>query len=384
MTTMYDMMILGATPAGCAAAYVLAKRKHRVALVDAPAATAESPLADWVPKGFFDVANLPRGLEAACGAVAFSRVVYHNAELSKSVEHAGRGAVGFFVPAGQLAAALKKAAVKAGAKVLPVDRLPRITLREDHAELAGDTAAGDIHGKLLMIAMNRPRDVIGELALPVQSVPQPPMVVAALDVPLPTKAGKGKSASSASSLKTLAGAMHVVENHERSDMGLFFRSDHSVHIRLISASVASGTRAEELSVMVHRLQRAGQLPDLPLTKARGAVWYPPAGVALELETHVAKRCLLVGTAGGFAESITGQTLYPGVRSAMMAADIAASALAKPRVQEELMRFKTAWRKTLADYLRPPNTSLQMLLPLLFVNRQIVPKFTKALLLGENI
>jgi hypothetical protein len=62
----------------------------------------------------------------------------------------------------------------------------------------------------------------------------------------------------------------------------------------------------------------------------------------------------------------------------------AAALARPRVQDELMRFKTAWRKTLADYLRPPNTSLQMLLPLLFVNRQIVPKFTRALLLGENI
>ena len=375
---MYDMAILGATPAGCAAAYVLARRRHRVVLVDAPAATAESPLADWFPKGFFSIAGLPKGLESAAEACAFSRVVYHNAELNKSVEHAGRGAVGYFVPAGQLAAALKKAAVKAGAKVVSSDRLPRITLREDHAELGGDAG---VRGKLLMIAMNRPRDVIGELALPVQNVPQAPMTVAALDIPLP---GKGKSSSS-SSLKSLAGAMHVVENHERSDLGMFFQSGQAVHIRLISASVAPGTRAEELSAMVHRLQRGGLLSaDLPLGKAKGAVWHPPAGMALELETHVAKRCLLVGTAGGFAESIAGQTLYPGVRSALMAAEIAATALAKDRVQDEIMRFKTAWRKPLADYLRPPNTSLQMLLPLLFVNKQIVPKFTRALLLGENI
>ena len=379
MTALYDIAILGATPAGCAAAYALATRKHRVVLVDAQAAAAESPLADWAPKGFFGLAGLPRGLEAACGADSFSRVAYHNADLNKVVEHTGRGAVGYFLQAGQLVAALKKAATKAGAKVVSTTQLPRITLREDHAELAGDVA---VRGKVLMIAMNRPRDVIGELSLPVQNVPPSPMIAAALDVPLP--AGKGKSSSS-SSLKTLAGAMHVVENHERSDLGLLFQSGHALHIRLISASVASGTRAEELSMMVHRLQRTGHLPaDFPLGKARGAVWHPPAGVALELETHVAKRCLLVGTAGGFAESITGQTLYPSVRSALMAAEIASSALVKSRTQDELMRFKTAWRKTLADYLRPPNTSLQMLLPLLFVNRQIVPKFTKALLLGENI
>ena len=49
-----------------------------------------------------------------------------------------------------------------------------------------------------------------------------------------------------------------------------------------------------------------------------------------------------------------------------------------------MKFKNHWRKNLADYLRPPNTSLQMLLPLLFVNQQIVAKFTRALLFGETI
>ncbi len=124
--------------------------------------------------------------------------------------------------------------------------------------------------------------------------------------------------------------------------------------------------------------------DLPLAKAAGAVWYPPSGMALELETHVAKRCMLVGTAGGFVESITGQTLYPGVKSALIAADIAHAALDHARVQEELMKFKNHWRKNLADYLRPPNTSLQMLLPLLFVNQQIVAKFTRALLFGETI
>ena len=49
-----------------------------------------------------------------------------------------------------------------------------------------------------------------------------------------------------------------------------------------------------------------------------------------------------------------------------------------------MKFKTSWREHLADYLRPPNTSLRLLLPLLFVNQSIVERFTRALLYGESI
>ena len=69
---------------------------------------------------------------------------------------------------------------------------------------------------------------------------------------------------------------------------------------------------------------------------------------------------------------------------MLAADVAVAALKRKGVQESLMRFKALWRKSLADYLRPPNTSLQLLLPLLFVNQKIVGRFSRALLQGEAI
>ena len=124
--------------------------------------------------------------------------------------------------------------------------------------------------------------------------------------------------------------------------------------------------------------------DLALGKAKGAVWHPPAGAALEMETHVTKRCLLSGTAGGFVGSITGQSVAPGIWSSLLAADLAAGALKADNTQDELANFSSSWRVALADYLRPPSTSLKMLLPLLFVNSNIVGKFTKALIEGENI
>ncbi len=365
-----DIAVLGATPAGYAAAHSLARKGRRVILLDAPDQPAESPLADWAPREFFDIPGLPKSLEKDCSAKAFKQVVYHNSELTQQVDYSTRAAIGYFLNVKDLLASLRRRAVAAGVKVRSCRARPPVRLLEDHVHLLSSPPT---LARLLLIAFNTPREAVAQLTLQGQHLPQPPMVVVALDVPMGAKA------------KSLAGALHVIQSRDRSDLGMFLVAGGQLHIRMISASAASGTRVAELSGLVAKLQRAEIVPaNLPLGKAAGAVWYPPAGMALELETHVAKRCMLIGTAGGFAESITGQTLYPSIKSALIAADIAQGALDNPHTQDELMKYKTLWRKNLADYLRPPNTSLQMLLPLLFVNQQIVAKFTKALLFGDSI
>jgi len=366
----FDIAVLGATPAGYAAAYSLAKKGRQVILLDAPDQPSESSLSDWAPREFFDIPSLPKGLEKACAAKAFKQMVYHNSDLSKQVEYSTRATIGYFLNVKDLLTSFRRLAVAAGVKIRSCRTRPTVRLLEDHVDLLSTPLT---RARLLLIACNTPAEAVVELTLQGQHLPQPPMVVVALDVPMGAAA------------KPLAGALHVIESRDRSDMGMFLVAGGQLHIRMISASVASGTRVAELTALVAKLQRAGIVPaNLPLSKATGAVWYPPAGMALELETHVAKRCMLIGTAGGFAESITGQTLFPSIKSAVIAADIAQVALDHAHTQDELMKYKTLWRKNLADYLRPPNTSLQMLLPLLFVNQQIVAKFTKALLFGDSI
>lgn len=371
MKHLYDIAVLGATPAGLAAAYYLAKKKCDVAVMDAPQQPTESPLADWLPRTFFRISALPRGLLGASKAQPFTRVRFHNAALDKEVEYRARPAAGHFVRMASLVKGLRAMAGKAGVRVVSTSTSPAIRLDEDHVELLGSR---QVRARLLLIAHNRPNDVLGELAMPLRAVPGAPLLVAALDVPLSSRRGR-----------SLGGTLHVVELPERTELGMFFLTGNVLHLRVISNSVASGTRAAELSGMLTGLQQANVLPaSLSLGRAKGAVWSPPAGVALELETHVAKRCLLTGTAGGFVESITGQSVAPSVRSALLAADTALEALRSANPQGTLMKYKTSWRRSLADYLRPPNTSLHMLLPLLFVNQRIVSKFTRALLYGENI
>ena len=371
MPRMHDIAVLGLTPAGCAAAYWLARKGRDAVVVDCPRREAECPLADWVPRGFFRSAALPGSLARASRAKAFREVRYHNAELDKEVEYRSRTTAGYFLTHAGLVKALRTAATKAGARVRRMVPLREIRLEEDHIELLG---ARRVVARLLLVAYSRPSDVIGELSLPVRTVPRSSLLVAGLDVPLSASVGR-----------QLSGPLHVVETAQRNEFGMFFAAGTTLHLRIVSDSAASGNRAAELSAMVSGLQRAAILPpDLPLGRARGAAWRPPAGVALELETHVAKRCLLAGTAGGFVESVTGQTLATSVKSALLAAEIARVALGRKNLQEALIRYKTSWRDSLADRLRPPNTALQMLLPLLFVNQRIVAKFTRALLYGEKI
>ncbi len=371
MGQVFDIAVVGATAAGYAAAHYLAKRGCEVVLVDAPHVANECPLTDWAPGNFFRLKGIPKSLRKDAGATEFERVCYHDLKLEKHVQSRLLRPLGVLVEYSRLCKAFHAAAVKANVKFRSSTTPPTIQLEEDQVRLVGTT---QVVAKLLLITHSQPGEGLVDLAIPGRMGPRSQLVVAALNVPV----GSEES-------DTFDRALHVLELPERTELGLFFAFAGTVHLRVISNSPAAGTRASELSSMVTDLQRAGILPgSLQLGRARGAVWHPPAAAALELESHVAKRCILAGTAGGFAESITGQTLRPSVESALLAADAAMAALKSPDTQETLMRFKTSWRKHMADYLRPPTTALHLLLPLLFVNQSIVGKFTRALLYGENI
>ncbi|RPI63504.1 MAG: hypothetical protein EHM48_02325 [Planctomycetaceae bacterium] len=369
----FDIAILGATPAGYAAACRLADAGKDVIVIDSPREPVDCPLTDWIPADFFEISGLPKALAKTSAAEPFNDVVFHDIKLTKEALYHNKKAAGYFLDTARLLAALASAAGKAGAKNRKMVTSPAIRLEEDCVVIVGSS---QIHARLLIVAQNRPEHVFSELALPVRSVPASPIIVAAIDVPLP-----GKSAAN----KPAAGQLHIIQLATRGELGLYFATKSLIHIRVIRESGTSARHAAELSQLVGNLQKAGLLPtDLPLGKARGAVWHPPAGVALELETHVAKRTLLTGSAGGFADSITGATLSSSVQSAMLGAKSALAALDSDDTQNALASFKTSWRKELADQLRPPNTSLPMIMPLLFSNSRLMAKFATALLHGESI
>jgi len=366
----YDIVILGATAAGYAAAYYLARRKCSVAVLRAPQPASECPLTDWAPAGSLKLPGLPRGLAADCGASGFEAVRYHNAGLDQTVRSSLPGPAGVLVDYRALSGALRAAASEAGVRTRSSTTPPAVQLEEDVVRLVG---SGQLTGRIVLVVGGDGGRLLAELIPSSPRRAETQLAAAGLDVPL-----------TAAQAATFDRDMHVLEMPHRGDLGILFAHGRTLHVRVVAGSPAAAARADELSEMLGRLQEADLVPgDLQLGRARGAVWHPPAA-ALQLESHVAKRCLLAGTAGGFAGPVTGQTIKPSIASALLAAATALDALKSGNVHARLARFKSAWREQLGQHLRPPATSLHLLLPLVFANQNIVNRFTRALLYGQDI
>ena len=124
--------------------------------------------------------------------------------------------------------------------------------------------------------------------------------------------------------------------------------------------------------------------DLTSQATTADVWQQCANTALDMDSHVGKHCLVVGDAGGFVAAGSGEGIYPAMWSAQIAAQVIGEALSSQHSQDVLMQFDAQWRMAMADYLRPPNTDLQCLLPLIFSNQPMADRMAAAFFCGENI
>ncbi len=382
MGKVYDVAVLGATPAGYVAALTLASRGRDVALVIAPASRTESPLADWIPADLLDVCPPLRAVKSATDG-PFRAVVFHSPRMDRQAAYRHRGHAGYLLQTERLRAALAEQARRRGVRTLRCSRPPALEPEETFVVLgledggrstSGRTDRRELRAALLLIAQDRPEEVVSRLTLPVRSVPTGKLTAWGLDVPLAVRPRRGLDAE-----------LHVVASTRGERLGVYFLSRRRLHVRIIFTDPVGVSGPEALGGFVSTLQDAGLVPArLDLRKAAAAMWRPPAGVALELETHLAKRTLLVGTAGGFASALSGQTLDPSIRSALVAAEVAERALGAADVQEVLSQYKNQWRRLLADRIRPPGTSLSMLLPMVLTNRAITRKFARAFLYGESM
>ena len=382
MPKSYDIAVLGATAAGYVAAITLAKKGRKVIVLSAPGSATESPLADWIPADVVKACPVLGSLRSSGMEAPFRQVHFHSADLEQQAAYRSRTTAGYVLRRANLLSAFAKAARRAGVDRAELIGASAVELQENAVAVR---AKRPCQAALLLIAQDRPAEVIARLALPARSVPVGQIAVCGLDIP----AGRAR----------LDKALHVVAwPGGRERLGMFFGAGSVLHVRVLSiAAPASGRTAgpakresegqliEALGQLVARLQGGGLLPArLSLSRATAAIWRPPGGVALELETHLAKRALLIGTAGGFASAMSGQTLDASIRSALVAADVVDRALRGKRLQEALAEYKRKWRNKLADRIRAPGTSLKMLLPIVFANKTMANRFARALLYGESL
>jgi flavin-dependent dehydrogenase len=370
-----DILILGAGPAGAAAALFAAKKGLTTTVLERGPSPPSSGWIEWLnPAGraLLDGAR-PAAEGDSLGVIDRVRFVdvggarEARAPLSKAVE---------VVDSSRLTAALVAGAKTAGATVLADAEVVDIEVQERSVRLATATARS-ASGRILIAAdgcdsVVARRGEAGQERAGFKAA----VCCECVDGRLPVRSLK---ASKEPVELTLLAA-----SEDFSSFGYFVEV---AGVRLVG--LVSLPAAQEVGAAFDRAlaswKEAGAVPsDINADGARAAIRSVPRGMALDLETHVGKNSLFVGDAGGFVAAVSHEGLYPAVASAKIAVDVCGEALGAPHAQDALIGFDERWRRELVDYLRLPNADLRFLIPLVFSNDKIAQKLADAFLLGENI
>ena len=370
---MYDVLIIGVSPAGAVAAALLTRQNHTVALVARDQPTVHLPRTTWVGKDAEAILE-SIGLSArdALGP-ALKHLVFRSPDLS---QHAASDVVrigAHLTDREHLLKQLTASAQRDGAEVVTTDPVIQIELAESLV-VASLQSGKSLEAQLLIAA-----DEVESLL--VQHLPHARLhrclVCHQLELHPPAQV-----------LSDFFGPIPVAVvafNCPRADASAYVLAGSGRLAIGLAASADSATATELFAQFCEMATQSGLIPPhLPLAPEAADTWLSPAGAAVELETHVAKRAILIGRAGGFVAAVSSLDAYPEMWSAQLAADVAAQAVASANPQDELGRFDAAWRTGMARHLQPPNTDLQFLLPLVFSNSQMADRLARAILTGQPL
>jgi flavin-dependent dehydrogenase len=370
-TDLYDVAIVGAGPAGTTAAIMLAQEERRVVLIDRNTFPRKPILLGWLNAR---VASLLAQLGVAAKPLLGQRikeVKFHAADFSKSANPQFEGSPGYVIDRVALDNALVACAVDSGVTLMEGCEASAVDLKESSAIVKLRDGRG-VEGKLLILASGRGSALVERAGFPRVSSAH---LVWTAQVDAPLKPGSGPSSA----------RIGVVLGLDKGgSFGLFCVSKSRVCVAM------NWTHGPDNAVpaLVNLCQAAYSHKALPvdLTAAAAAAepLPSPASVALDLESHVGKHTLLIGDAGGFVSAISNEGIFPAMWSAQIAAGVAQTALRSVHSQDALMTFDSQWRIEMADYLRPPNTDNQFLLPLIFSNQPMADRMGAAFFSGDNI
>jgi geranylgeranyl reductase family protein len=379
-TNIYDVVVVGAGPAGACAAKFLADAGASVALVDGAKFPRPKTCGGWLSSKAVREFPFLDAVRRTVKAAPFRRLVFHSPDLKQSAEFASRAIAGFVVRREKFDAQLVRQAVRAGAKAVLGRRVVAIASGEQ--TMAAVLASGTrIAGRIIIGADGVHSTVARAVGLRPRWELQQLVVCCAKTVALTARQQRGCP----------EGAVHVALGFGQAPgYAWAFPGKGFVNVGVGVRGAEDHQLRALYDAWVRGLQEKGILP-----RGNGAAnpksAAVPAGAALEFESHVGKRTILIGDAGGFASAATGEGIYPGIQSAAIAAGCVLRALDADRkrtkavhCQDELQTFKSVWRQTMAPHLQMPNVNVAFLLPLIYTNQEIADRSGRAFLFGDNL
>ncbi len=367
----YDVAIIGAGPAGATAAILLARKDYDVALVDRETIPGRVRSAGWLNAR---VAPLLKELKVAGKPFLkypIKDVTFYNADLSKSAKPGFDQTPGYLIDRVEFSNTLAAKAASAGVSLMHGCAATNVRLKESSVIVErGDQEP--VESTLLLIASGWERALVDRVGF---VRPRSGMAYWTAQVDAPPKAGSARRSPR---------VVVVLGLDKPGSFGVCLVSSRHMAVTINWLQ----ERDDAVSVCVDLCRAAferGIVPlDLSASAANAVLTRSPASIALDLETHVGKHTLLIGDCGGFVTAASNESIYPAMWSARIAVDVIDKALQGRSSQDELMAFNSRWRIDMADYLRPPNTDPQFLLPLVFSNQSMADRMGAAFFCGETI
>lgn len=359
----HDLVIVGAGPAGNAAALRARALECSAVIVEREKFPRSRPCGGWVGPAGVALLNELGIKQKSLKPVEFAGVRIYSLDMKKNASVKDNDLNGWIVERAILDQCLLDAAERAGATLRSPATPAGVTLGEDRVTLRFEDGSS-VAGRILLIADG----ALSSTARIANLVPAGRQPEAARSISCEGPPTKGHTG-----LDIVIGATRILQVAAVTRTA--DRTRVTLHTRMTLDAAMEAFRS-----FIAAAETAGQLPK-GMSAPQSMVG--PLGTALDMEAHVGKRTLLIGDAGGFVASFSGEGIYPAMRSGMIAAEVAARAIKSRWVQDELATFGDAWRTGLADYLRMPNTDLALLMPLVFNNPQMSTRVARAFLLGQQ-
>lgn len=306
---MLDAVIVGAGPAGSAAAMGLAQRGFRVALVDRARFPRDKPCGDYCDPGaeriLHDIGCLDDVLAAGASPISTMTVAAQDGNGFTAAFPSGRG---LLIPRRRLDAVLRNRAEQAGAQILEGFRADGVRIEHDGANVVEARPGTRAIAARLIIAADGMRSIVARRLGLLTVRPVGRFTVGAYFSGLPGPAPQGALHLGP---RLYGGVAHFGDGTANVCLALprtFF------HERTPAAAFAEGVR--HLPV----------LADLLTSARRESAFRCTGPVGFASHRVVADRVILAGDAAGQIEPMTGQGIFFALRAGTLAAEAAADAL----------------------------------------------------------
>lgn len=335
----YDVIIVGAGPAGATAAKILAENKRRVLLLDQKKSRSDKPCGGGLPTRVLK--RFPY-IEPFIDSTSYGSVMY-SSSLRYQYRMVRDTPFLFMVQRKMFDQGLVDLAVQSGATFRDQTRVVDLNIMKDHAQIILEN--GEVITSNLVLACDGVRSVVAE-KICLSTNRDKSCVCLFLEVPV--------SQEQLDRVYTKKRIAHIfIKTQKIAGYGWVFPKKNSINIGLGEFEPAVDPCKDKRNIkelfeeFIQSLTEKNIIPsDIPLGDVKGGLL-----PVFPLEKTYSDRVLLCGDAAGFVNPITGEGIYYAMVSGELAAGITEQAIQQNNTSQQfLSRYQKQWKREFGNDL----------------------------------